>query len=336
MGRRLKKLRERERLTLEEAGKVLRWSTSKLNRIELGQLPDIHGLKSRLDLYCVTGDQWEEYFRLFDEAQEPGWWRAYGLDNMGYVPLEAEASMVREFTLAAVPGLLQTVDYARALFVGAEDRPADQLRTAVIVRTLRSKQLHSPDDPLELVAVMAEMALHHPVVGPEVMAEQLDHLVEAAGLHTVTLRVLPVSVGAHVGMAGGFTLLSFGELGEPDVLYTENLNGSSFSEKERAISRATLAHKRLLSQALEPGRLGGADPAADPARGLTTRVGKLRRWHPRRRVHTLTPKQTPAPFLQAQRALLSVSASISGVHLLLGRSIARLPPLRDRCAWWQQ
>jgi hypothetical protein len=190
-----------------------------------------------LGLYCVSGDQWEEYFRLFDEAQEPGWWRAYGLDNMGYVPLEADASLVREFALVVVPGLLQTVDYARALFVGAEDRPADQLRNAVIVRTIRRKRLRSADDPLELVVVLAEMALHHPAGGPEVMAEQLDHLVEAAELDTVTLRVLPVSVGAHVGMSGAFTLLSFGELGEPDVLYTENLGGSSFSEKERAISR---------------------------------------------------------------------------------------------------
>jgi hypothetical protein len=116
---------------------VLHWSTSKLNRIELGQLPDMHGLKSRLDLYGVTGDRWEEYFQLLADAEQPGWWRAYGVDDKGYVPLETDVLLVRDYTLAYVPGALQTADYARALFVGAEDRSAEKLRTSITVRMNR-------------------------------------------------------------------------------------------------------------------------------------------------------------------------------------------------------
>jgi hypothetical protein len=84
------------------------------------------------------------------------------------------------------------------------------------------------------------------------MADQLRHLTKAATLDTVTLHVLPMSIGAHPGLSGAFTLLSFGDLGEPDLVYTENLLGSSHSEKELMVLRATLAFNRLREAALSP------------------------------------------------------------------------------------
>ena len=178
----------------------------------------------------MTGDRWEEYFQLLADAEQPGWWRAYGVDDKGYVPLEADALLVRDYTLAYVPGLLQTADYARALFVGAEDRSAEKLRTSITVRMIRQKRLTSKEEPLRLDTVMSEATLQHPVGGPKVMVDQLERLVERAALDTVTLRVLPLALGAHVGMSTVFTLLSFGERDEPDVVYTENLLGSTLTE----------------------------------------------------------------------------------------------------------
>jgi hypothetical protein len=246
-------LRERARLTLDEAAPKLRWSTSKLSRIEHGQLVDYHGLKSMLDLYGVTADRWPEYFELHDAAGQNGWWKAYGLDDKGYVPLEADASEVREFTVTYVPGLLQTASYARAMFRASVTRhSSEKLRNDVAIRMIRQKRLGAAVDPLRLAAVVDVGVLHRLVGGAKVMEGQLSHLIAAAEWGTVRLQVMPAKTGAHSAMAGSFSILSFGDLGEPDIVYVEHALGSTISEKELEVARATLSFDRLRSDALSP------------------------------------------------------------------------------------
>src|SRR5215468_6081179 len=117
LGRELRRLREDAGLTLEEAAPNLDWSTSKLSRIETGQQSvDVHGVRSMLDLYDVGGERWTEIIELTREARQKSWWHAYGISGQGYLGLETDATVVREYQLAYVPGLLQTEDYMRTLF----------------------------------------------------------------------------------------------------------------------------------------------------------------------------------------------------------------------------
>jgi len=76
-------------------------------------------VKSMLDVYGAD-DRWDELLRLARAARQRGWWQAFGLGERTHlVGLETEATRVREFTPNYLPGLLQTADYARALFVAA-------------------------------------------------------------------------------------------------------------------------------------------------------------------------------------------------------------------------
>jgi hypothetical protein len=76
--------------------------------------------------------------------------------------------------------------------------------------------------------------------------------VAAAALDTVTLQVLPTGVGAHPGIDGAFTVLSFEGLGEPDIAYVEHPMGSVHIEKEEHVARARLVFDHLRSVALSP------------------------------------------------------------------------------------
>ena len=73
-----------------------------------------------------------------------------------------------------------------------------------------------------------------------------------AELPTVTLQVLPLATAGHAGLDGSFSVLSFGELGEPDIAYVEHVNGAVHVEKEEEVARATMAFARLRSEALSP------------------------------------------------------------------------------------
>jgi hypothetical protein len=88
LGRILRELREHAGLSLEVAAPALDWSSSKLSRIENGrQGVDVHGVRTMMDIYGVGGPQWDELLDLTRSASTKGWWRAFGLDDKGYVPL---------------------------------------------------------------------------------------------------------------------------------------------------------------------------------------------------------------------------------------------------------
>jgi hypothetical protein len=152
----------------------------------------MHGLKSMLDLYGVGGDEWTELIELAVTTRRLGWWRTYGIGDNSYVGLEAEAARVQVFTLAYMPGLLQVAPYSEALFLASPlVRSTNALEREVAVRMKRQQRLTAVEDDLELVALVAEAALHVPVGGRAVLREQLDHLLMASDLDNVTLQVLP-------------------------------------------------------------------------------------------------------------------------------------------------
>lgn len=255
LARQLRLLREESGLTLEAAAPALDWSVSKLSRIETAQQAvDVHGVKSMLDLYDAGGDRWTELVTLAREARQRGWWQAYVRgERYSYVGYETEACRVRDFTTNYVPGLLQLPDYCRALFLGsAVPRSDTELEAAIAVRRIRQERLRSSGNPLQLEAIIDEPALHRPVGGTAVHRIQLDHLLVAADLPTVTLQVVPISAGAHQALASGFTLLSFGDLGEPDLAYVEHSLGAVYIEKEAEVAGASVSFDHLRSVALDP------------------------------------------------------------------------------------
>jgi transcriptional regulator with XRE-family HTH domain len=92
LGRRLREIREGANLTLNEAAKRLDKTRSALQRIETGATrADVHFIRSAMDIY----DHYDE--TLVAEAREamkPPWFRAYGIEDAGYVDVETYAASV--------------------------------------------------------------------------------------------------------------------------------------------------------------------------------------------------------------------------------------------------
>jgi DICT domain-containing protein len=153
LARRLRLLREAAGLTLEGAAPELDWSVSKLSRIETAQQAvDVHGVRSMLDLYGAGGEQWTELTALAREANQRGWWRAFGIGDNSYIGFETEAVQVQTFTLAYVPGLLQVPAYSEALFRASPlRRSAADVEREVAVRRIRQERLTAVDGGLRLV-----------------------------------------------------------------------------------------------------------------------------------------------------------------------------------------
>lgn len=251
LGKRLRALRDAAGLSLDDAAKKLDKSRTALFRIETGETrADVHLIRSIMDVY----DRWEE--GLLDAARaalKPSWFTAYRVQDMGYVDVETEASQVFDYPGMSLPGLLHTDAYIRAMFERAHrQRSPKQIANDVTVRLIRQRRLTSEEDPLRLVAVVDEAALHREVGGPEIMREQLLHLVDMAALPTVTLYVLPLRSSPSSAMAGAFTLLAFPDPEEQELLYHEYVTGALHIEDESEVREAKLVFEMLCGEALTP------------------------------------------------------------------------------------
>jgi transcriptional regulator with XRE-family HTH domain len=244
-------MRKTARMTLSGAAEKLDKARSSLGRIEQGKTrADIHLVRSMMDLYGVFIPGIEDQVR---RANLPGWWVAYGVKDMGYIDVETEAAQVRELALLNVPGLLQTEAYMRAFFAEFRiPRTTQVFENQVAVRLIRQLRLTDSEDPLELSALIDEGALRKPVGGVEVMRQQLRHLIMASKAASVTIRVLPDSLGGHDGMNGAFTLLGFHDPDDPVVLYVPYATGSLHIEDLDEVRDAKVLWEHLMSRALDP------------------------------------------------------------------------------------
>ena len=207
------RLREGSGLSRAQVAERVGATDSTLWRYETGATrPKPGDVAILLDVYGIHGAEREELIEMAKHARKRGWWHRHrqslkpGFDS--YIGLEAAASVVRTFQTLVVPGILQTEGYARAIIEQtAITSVPDQVDEKVLVRLSRQELLTREDDPLQVVAVLDEAVLHRQVGGPEVMSEQIRHLLELTRRPNVTIRVVPFTQGAHAGMDGPFYLL---------------------------------------------------------------------------------------------------------------------------------
>jgi transcriptional regulator with XRE-family HTH domain len=253
----LTRRREASGLSREEAARQLEWSTSTIFRIETGRnRPQPGNVRVLLDLYGVTGAERDGLIQLARDARQPGWWHSFRdvLPNPYevYIGLEGGAASIRNFEPVVVPGLLQTEEYARAMFKGGpRELERDDVERRIEVRLAR-QQILTRDDRPRLWAVIDEAAIHRLVGGPAVMRAQLGHLIDTAEQGKTTVQVVPYRAGAHAGTTGPFVILDFPEPTDPSVVYVETLAGDIYLEERADVNRYTLAFDRLLAAALHP------------------------------------------------------------------------------------
>jgi transcriptional regulator with XRE-family HTH domain len=255
LARSLKEARLRADLTATQAAIRLGWSQPKISHIESGRTkPGEDDVALMLNVYGVTSPDRDALLTLAREAERRGWWTDYSDVFTGsYVALEDEASTIREWQPQFIPGLLQTQDYAREVITaGWPESDNHDIRRRVMARMARQTLLRREPQPPNLHAILDEAVLHRPIGGRDVMREQLQRLITEARRPSVTLQVLPLAAGTHAGLEGLFILLTFPEVADPEVAYTEGIYGDIYLESPTQIARCNVAFERLRKAALNP------------------------------------------------------------------------------------
>lgn len=221
----LRNLRQEANRTQRQVASEMDWSTSKLIRIENGDVNiSTNDLKALLGFYGVRDKrQVNEYVELAKAARKDPWSKfrdVHSAEFLTYLAYESSAQRIRDFQSAFVPGLLQTEEYCWAIQTRARDHSADEAELRWEARR-RRQELHERDHPPEMFFILDEAVIRRRVGGPKVMLHQLERLREWSTASHITLQVVLFEAGAHQGMKGPFILLDFQDPNLDDLLYLE-------------------------------------------------------------------------------------------------------------------
>ncbi|MDA8371616.1 MAG: DUF5753 domain-containing protein [Nocardiopsaceae bacterium] len=230
-------------------GSLARWETPG----DRGAVPGPAALERLLQIYEAE-DQWERLLALRKEARQPDRWQPFDLERSyrTYANIESQANSIESYQSQIIPGIAQTEAYARAV-IEATLHPSGDAEKELQVRMERQRILREGERPAFWM-IVTEGALHQEVGTPDVMAEQVDHLLDLAREPGVTLQVLPFSAGAHVAMRiPAFVILHVNHHGLTAV-YTESQTASLFLTDQPDLDEYAAIFNRLRAAALDEGR----------------------------------------------------------------------------------
>ncbi|MFI6960444.1 helix-turn-helix domain-containing protein [Streptomyces sp. NPDC050255] len=239
-GEELKLRRIAAGLTQEALGEMVVCSPTLISHYEAGRrLPSPEDAQ-RIDRALGTDGFFARWLEDLDSK--------YADHFASVAELETQATLIQQFALSLVPGLLQTEGYARALFqtVRPNYRP-DEVDKDVVIRTERSRILDGPLAPV-LWTMLDEAVLRRQVGSPQVMAEQLNKIADMAATGRLRLHVLPFGAGAHSLQEGLASLMSFADA-QP-VAYVEGYLTGNLMDDPAMVKACRTVYDLALSDAM--------------------------------------------------------------------------------------
>ncbi|HWM37292.1 MAG TPA: Scr1 family TA system antitoxin-like transcriptional regulator, partial [Streptomyces sp.] len=165
-GEELRRRREAAGHTQESLADEVICSPSMIAHIEAGRRRPQLDDAQRIDKHLGTDGFFERFLPTLDHAQ-------FADHFEEAAEAEQQASVIEEYAVSLVPGILQTEAYARAVFQATEPYlPAEVIDKRVVNRRGRARILDDPTGP-RVWAILSENVIRTVVGGPAAMAEQL-------------------------------------------------------------------------------------------------------------------------------------------------------------------
>lgn len=240
-GEEAKALREALGLSQGRFADELHYRQAQVSKVENGTVLASAAFAEAMDRVAGTPGVYARLRAKLSKQGHPEWF-------VPYITLEESASGITDYSCTFLMGLLQTPEYATAVFRAARPRETeDQIKERVELRIRRQAVIERDEPPL-LWVVVHEAVLRTCVGGRSVMIGQLEHLAVRMASPHVTVQVLPYKAGAapsHLPV----TLLSLN--GAPHAVYTETpTHGGQVDDASSVVAAAVGMFDRLRMAAL--------------------------------------------------------------------------------------
>ncbi|WP_328676643.1 helix-turn-helix domain-containing protein [Streptomyces sp. NBC_00322] len=249
LGKQIKVLRENASMSQRELGVAAHCGEDLISAMERGVRTPQPDFLVRADELLSAGDVLKAAVEDVREAQakartrHPDWFR-------DYARAEAEAVALHDYSNQAVPGLLQTEEYARAIFTQRRPLLDEETIEKRVADRLARQQIFERWPAPTFSFVLEEAVLKRPIGGRTVNENQLRRLLRVGRLRTVELQVMPLDREEHPSLDGAFILLT--PKGRQQVAYTEIYGHPRLITDAEEVRVFTERYGIIRAQALTP------------------------------------------------------------------------------------
>ncbi|MFE9658752.1 Scr1 family TA system antitoxin-like transcriptional regulator [Streptomyces sp. NPDC005955] len=256
LGAELRKLRERAGMSGRDVGAFLGGERATVSHLESGR----HGISAerlrRLVAFLGVNDP--EYVDLLaGMAEERGaqWWTEYkGLlppALLDIAELEHHAKYLRTVQLLAVPGILQTDEYARAIFKTSNPALPDAELDVRVRQRMARRRILQRQSPTPLDVIIHEAGLRMRYGSRKVTGSQLEFLLGACDWPSVTVRVIPFEIEAFSGYTQSM-LFAGGPVPQLDTVEIDNAHSVDFLYADTQLHQCRELISSVSRVALDP------------------------------------------------------------------------------------
>ncbi|MFJ3698677.1 helix-turn-helix domain-containing protein [Streptomyces sp. NPDC090052] len=204
LGGELRKLRERAGKTAREAAGLISTDQAKISHIEAGRTGIGEDRIRRLASFYACDDDAliDALCAISREHRGQFWWDEYrGILAPGFLniaEMEHHSRYLHCLQSVTLPGLLQTQEYAQALFDAVLPKLPEDDVAARLEHRMRRQSVLDREQPPEFDVMVHEAALRMRVGGRKIARQQLEHLMEATDRPNVTVQVIPFAIDRFV------------------------------------------------------------------------------------------------------------------------------------------
>ncbi|MFI1000652.1 helix-turn-helix domain-containing protein [Streptomyces galbus] len=249
----LRRLRDAAGLTSREAADLLGVTPPVISQIESGIAGVSEKRLRRLATHYACAD--EEFIgALVAMATDRtrGWWEEYRrrlpTSFLDLAELEHHARFLREVAILYVPGLLQTEDYARAVFSSRVPELTPEELELRVRHRLQRQRITVPYD-----VVLHEAALRIRVSDRAAARAQLARILEASESDRVSVRVIPFDLDGFASAASAMTYAG-GVVPKLDTVVRDGPHGAAFIDSEARLAACRTLFHRVEAASLDPER----------------------------------------------------------------------------------
>ncbi|MGW1672766.1 helix-turn-helix domain-containing protein [Streptomyces sp. NPDC002324] len=256
LGSELRKLREAAAKPAKEVAGLLGMSSAHMSQIEAGSSAISEERLRRLATHCAcTDEELIEALVAIAADRTRGWWDDYrGVlphVNLDVAEAEHHARFLHEVSITYVPGLLQTSDYARAVFSYTRPELPESELTPRVEHRMRRRAVIEGEHPLSYETIVHEFALRVRVADRQTSAAQLRRILDEIEQGHVTVRVIPIDQDGFAGAAASMMHLG-GPVPQLDTVLRDTPTGTLFIDAEAQLKQLRTLFRKVGEASLNP------------------------------------------------------------------------------------
>ncbi|MDX3247309.1 helix-turn-helix transcriptional regulator [Streptomyces sp. ME18-1-4] len=256
LGAELRKLRFAAGLSAREAAGLLTSTSAQMSQVESG-LSGVseERLRALAALYgCGDGALIDALVAMAVDRTR-GWWEEYRSvlppTFLDLAEFEHHAHSIQVIGTAHVPGLLQTEDYARAVFsYWVPEFTAGELEPRVAHR-MRRRGVITREGAVAYDAVIHESVLRTRVADRSVALAQLNEILRQSERANVTVRVIPFAADGFAGASAALLYLG-GPVTALDTVQRDTPYGTAFLDEASQLRTMRTLFRKVKSVSLDP------------------------------------------------------------------------------------